>query len=81
MKVYAKKKLVKVDGIVEFLAKKSVESRSIINWAEESRQQHLDDHGVGGLESRGADDIADLSAVDLTVQLLIIKVENFFQLI
>lgn len=42
--------------------------------------RRLVDHGVGGLQAGGPNDVTDLSAIDLTVQLLIVEVEDLLEL-
>lgn len=57
-----------------------LEGDSLLSLALVFGSRGLDDHGVSGLQSGGADNVTDLSTIDLAVEFLIIEVENFFEL-
>lgn len=56
-----------------------LERDSLLSLALELLSGGLHDHSLGWLESGGASDISDLGAVNLTVEFLVVEVEDLLE--
>ena len=56
-----------------------LESDSLLSLALELLSGGLHNHGLGWLESGGTSDISDLGAIDLSVEFLVVEVEDLLE--